>query len=888
MDSNQIRSKFLEFFEKNGHKIVASDLLVPKNDPSVLFTSAGMNQFKEQFMGKVSEFRRAASCQKCLRTADLENVGKSATHHTFFEMLGNFSFGDYFKKEAITWAWQFVTEVLKLPKDHLWISVHEEDSEAYEIWANIIGIDAARIVKLGDKENFWPANARLCGPNGPCGPCSEIFYDWSQRYGCKRSDCNPACSCGRFTEIWNLVFTQYDRQPDGRLAPLPTKNIDTGMGLERVATVMQNVRENYLNDLFTPITEALKQELSRLNVTPKPEWLDTNAKTVVDHIRAAAFAICDGVTPSNEERGYVIRKLIRRSLINLKQTGVEKPFCYKLVFSIAQVMKTAYPELDRRHEMIAAIIKKEEEAFYLILTERAGQNEMKFKEYAENKEKFLSAAITTANIAFTEYDTYGVPLEISKENAKKFGLDISDSDFEKEMDEQRNRSRSRTQLSGQIFAKTVSQAVSGVCSEFVGYEYCEYQAKVIAIVKDGSLVSEAKENEKVEIILDKTPFYAQAGGQTADRGVISKENFLAEVTDVVRVDEAILHSVVVKHGSLKKDETVLADVGRDLRLACARNHTATHLLQYALRNVLGIHIEQSGSLVTPEKLRFDFTHITQIPKEILKNIEHSVNKTIWQDLPVETKILNLDEAKEEGALAFFNEKYGQKVRVVSVKNTSKELCGGTHVNRTGQIGMFKIVSESSIAQGVRRIEAVTAEAAFSFLQNNDELLSTVGSVLKASPDKILTTLIKLSEQIKAQERELKNLKLAALGEHSEKFIKAAKKIQGINVVIGESEYEEVEFLRKITDLIKEKADPVISVLVGAQKDKPLLLVGISSSLAKKGVDAVAIIQEINQACGGKGGGGKKELAQAGLVDINMKTQVLAKAFNIIKTKFLKR
>ncbi|MCP4649895.1 MAG: alanine--tRNA ligase [PVC group bacterium] len=861
MKSNEVRSKFLKFFKSKDHKIAKSDSLVPQNDPSVLFTSAGMNQFKEQFMGKITDFSRAASSQKCMRTADLVNVGKSPTHHTFFEMLGNFSFGDYFKTEAISWAWEFVTKVLSLPKERLWISVYHKDQEAYDIWTKTIKIPKERIVKLGDKDNFWPANAPTDGPNGPCGPCSEIFYDWTENYGCKKPDCNPACDCGRFTEIWNLVFTQYNRQSDGSLNPLPSKNIDTGMGLERITSVMQDKRENYDTDLFVPIINAIKENLKRENITPDNAWLDSQAKAIADHIRAVTFAITDGVIPSNESRGYVIRKLIRRSIMYLKQTGFEKPFCYKLVYVIADNMKEPYPEVLERHENIAGILKKEEEMFWAILKERAPQADEAFKALVAKSKNGADAA----QLAFNQYDTFGVPLEISKEIARKYNLVISDDDFEKEMDKQRERSRSGTQIAGEIFAKTTGHLIQGIKSDFIGYDSLSAESKVIAIIKNDALVDEAEKNEEVDIILAKTPFYAEAGGQIGDTGLISADDFSAEVINTIKVDAAILHRVKIKKGTIKKGSTVLAEVNKGFRFLTMRNHTATHILQYALRKTLGKNVEQSGSYVTPEKLRFDFTHLEQLSPKTIAEIENLVNECIWDNYPVHTNITSINEAKEKGALAFFQEKYGDTVRVVSVENHSQELCGGTHVNATGEIGLFKITSESSIAQGIRRIEAVTSKEAFNRAQEKEKTISEISRLFKTSPENLISTAQKLAEQVKTQEKELAKHKKTSASQEADTLLDSAQNINNIAVIIKELKNYDMDALRKICDRLKSKTDNVICVLASTGLKKPLLIVGLSSSLAKKGLDAVTIIKEITAIAGG-GGGGKKDLAQAGTKD----------------------
>jgi len=894
MKSTEIRNKFLKFFEEKGHKIVPSDSLVPKNDPSVLFTSAGMNQFKEQFMGNLCGFKRAVSVQKCLRTADLENVGKSLRHHSFFEMLGNFSFGDYFKPEAIKWAWEFITGVLNLPENRLWITLHKDDFKAYEIWVKEIGINPRRIIKLGDNDNFWPANAPKQGPNGPCGPCSEIFYDWGEEFGCKRPDCSPACSCGRFTEIWNLVFTQYERQTDGTLLPLPNKNIDTGMGLERIASVMQNVRSNYQTDLFVPILSAIGENLARDNISSEQGWMQTKARAVADHMRAAVFAIADGVVPCNEKQGYVIRKLIRRSVVYLKQIGVKKPFCYKLVYSIAQIMQDHYPETQQKHEFISGVIKNEEDLFWKIIKERSPQAEVEFKTLLaglENKKNSDKAQITDliTKAAFIQYDTYGVPLEISKAIVQRISnshIEISDLEFEKQMESQRSRSRGNTMISNEIFVKTAGTILQGIVSEFRGYEHLECSSNVLAILKDDTLVNTACKGEKVEIVIAQTPFYAESGGQDGDRGEFVNDFFLAEIVDTKKVGQAILHSALIKKGILKSSDKVTAKVDFQKRANTARNHTATHLLQYALRKKLGKHIQQSGSYVCAEKLRFDFTHLSSLGQDTLKDIELIVNQCVWQNLPVETKIMDINQAKAAGALAFFQEKYGENVRMVCIGDCSKELCGGTHIHNTGEIGFFKITTESSIAQGVRRIEGVTAMKALDVVQHNKFLLNSLNSILKTSSDKVVDAAQKLVLEVKAQENELQKLKQSLLLQETENLINNACSVEGINLVIAEIKGLQMDGLRRICDLVKNKLEPVICVLGACFQNKGFLVLGISSSLCDQGLDAVKMIKKFTALTGG-GGGGKKELAQAGTKDIPAFKNVIVNANEIIQD-FLKQ
>ncbi|MDD2654043.1 MAG: alanine--tRNA ligase, partial [Candidatus Omnitrophica bacterium] len=694
MKADLLRKKFLEFFAGKKHKIVVSDSLVPAGDPTVLFTSAGMNQFKKQFLGQITDFRRAASSQKCLRTDDLDKVGQTPFHHTFFEMLGNFSFGDYFKKEAIAWAWEFLTEWLKIPQDKLWVSVYKEDDEAYQIWLKDIKIGKDKIVKLGDKENFWPSEAKQKGPNGPCGPCSEIFYDYGKDIGCGKKDCDPACSCGRFAEIWNLVFTQFNRKEGGSLEPLPNRNIDTGMGLERLAAVMQGVKSNFETDLFEPIVKEIVKEAGR----------SPNLKivyVVADHIRAMSFAILDGVLPSNDNRGYVVRKLIRRGVNNCRQIGIKKAFLYKLVSVVSEVMKEPYPELLDRRENIAAIIKREEESFWNVLKETEPKMISSFELFRKELKSTSELAKKVAEFAFELHDTYGYPKEMTQNFAKDNNVPFDEKYFDVLMQEQKQRSKSASSMAGDVF---VDAEIKGdlEATEFVGYETMEEKSKILKIFdQENNEVKTTKGLKTAKIILDKTPFYAESGGQICDKGIISQDkDAKLEVIDVKKIHQSIIHICSSIKGEFKVGDKVNAEVDIERRLAIARNHTATHLLQAALRKVLGEHVQQQGSLVAEDRLRFDFTHFKQLTKEELSRVEELVNEYIINNDALKVEEKSTTQAKKEGALAFFAEKYADKSRVVKIGAHSKELCGGTHLKATGQIGLFKILSEGSVAQGI--------------------------------------------------------------------------------------------------------------------------------------------------------------------------------------------
>ncbi|MBU0682808.1 MAG: alanine--tRNA ligase, partial [Candidatus Omnitrophica bacterium] len=690
MKSNEIRKRFLRFFKQKGHAVIESDLLVPKDDPTLLFTGAGMNQFKEQFMGKNITFTRAVTCQKCLRTGDLENVGKTPRHHTFFEMLGNFSFGDYFKKEAIFWAWEFMTKEMKIPEQRLWVSVYKEDEESYAIWRCDVHVQPERIVKLGAKDNFWPADAPLKGPNGPCGPCSEIFYDWGEDIGCGKEDCNPACDCGRFVEVWNLVFTEFERKPDGALIPLPNRNIDTGMGLERVTSVMQNVKTNFETDLFQPVIDEIAKEFKKNGDSISSE----NVCLIADHIRASVFAIAEGVSPSNEKRGYVVRKLIRRSYLRSPRKG---PFLYNLVPKVVSLMKEIYPEIYDRREHISAIIKEEEGKF----SETLNSVLPMFKDMA-----YQGKGSVAGDAIFKLVDTYGLPLEVIKEEAEKDKIILDTKGFEKLMCRRKEESRKGSDIACEFIFKP---------DQFRAAPNPEYSdklpllARIEFIVKEDKVSDEIREGECAEIVTSpqSSNFYSEAGGQVGDTGVIIKPGAVMNIMNTFETGGKKIFGVIAIKGSFKKNEKIEISLNSEKKQNTAKNHTATHLLQAGLRNVLGEHVKQSGSYVDDKRLRFDFTHMKKLTDRELENIEYMVNTWIEEALPVAKETKTLKTAKEEGALSFFGEKYGETVRVVTIGDKSKELCGGTHIDNIKDIGVIKIVSESSVASGIRRIEAVT-------------------------------------------------------------------------------------------------------------------------------------------------------------------------------------
>jgi len=856
MQADFLRKKFLEFFKSKKHKIIESDSLAPKDDPTVLFTPAGMNQFKKEFMGFDSGFTRVATAQRCLRTDDLDKVGKTTGHHTFFEMLGNFSFGDYFKKEAISYAWEFMTEVLKIDKEKLWVSIYKDDDEALKVWRDLIKVPQDKIIKLGDKENFWPSEAKEKGPNGPCGPCSEIFFDLGVNTGCRKSGCTPACNCGRFVEAWNLVFTQYNRLEGGVLEPLPKKNIDTGMGLERLAAVMQGAPNNFETDLFKPIIKEIETSVQK---SVRKEFI----YAIADHIRAVVFAIYDGVLPSNEKRGYVVRKLIRRSRMHLWALGIKKPFLYKLVPLVADIMRAPYPELQKRQENIAEIILTEEKKFIATLDSSEDLLKKGLSELVKLSKTLSESDSEKAGvIAFQLYDTYGIPLELTENWLETHGIKISKVAFEKELTQQKSRSKLQSAMKGDVFSiKGLDLGVKE--TKFLGYKDYIAKAKILKIVKDGKETKKASKGDVIDIILDRTPFYPEAGGQVGDTGEIIKGKNTFEVLDTKRAGKVIVHIGKVKQGSFKKSDLVSAQVNIERRLAIARNHTGTHLLQAALRKVLGAHVQQQGSLVAEDRLRFDFTHFKDIDKEQLDRIEEIVNGYVLGNYPLEVKQMALSEARKTGALAFFAEKYESKVRVVLAGDFSKELCGGTHLENTAQVGLFKIIREGSIAQGVRRIEAVTGKEAYRRVKAEEELIEDVSVVLGVSPNRLIPELERRLSELRQLEKQLSANKVDTLKTSLDNVIGSAESINGINFIVAVN--TDVDSVRKAVDLIKEKvkSNAIIYSTTGSNlSTKIFLAIGVTSDLVESGVDASELIKEIAPEFGGSGGG-RKDFAQAG-------------------------
>ena len=878
MTSNEIREKFLKFFESKGHKITPSASLVP-SDPSILLTIAGMVPFKPIFLGQVkSSLKRATTSQKCIRTNDIENVGKTARHHTFFEMLGNFSFGDYFKEDAIKWAWEFFTEVIGFPEEKLWVSIFKDDDESYDIWHNLIGLPEKRIVRLGEEDNFWKV-----GPTGPCGPCSEIYIDLGEEKASKGG--GGVGVDERYLELWNLVFMQYNREKDGSLTPLPKQNIDTGLGLERIASVLQKADTDFETDLFLPIIKYVAQNASIKYKEDKKK--DLALKVIADHIRALVFMISDGIVPSNEGRGYVLRMLLRRAFRYGKVINYNQPFLYEVAPVVINLMKEVYPEIYKEENRIYQVILAEEKRFQETLNIGIQiLDNLKAGLKQKNKDKL------SGRDAFKLYDTYGFPLELTRDILEEDGYGIEEDDFKNEMKIQRERSR-------ESWAKTKASAEDDKINqklyldilkkrgetEFIGYDSVEVKSKVIAITKDDKLVDKAKAGDKCKIYLEKTPFYAEKGGQIGDKGVMvstSNNNLLVEILDTqVPIEGLIVHFAEISKGDMKVDEEVLARVDSSRRKAIARNHTVTHLLHRVLRDVLGEHVKQSGSAVNNHHLRFDFNHFAPLTMEELEKIENLVNEKILDELKVETKISTFDEAKEMGAIALFGEKYGEQVRVVKIGEFSLELCGGTHLNSTSNIGLFKILNEEGIGSGLRRIEAVTGERALKYIKEKENIINEISDKLQTVSYEIPQKINQIIDNANNMKKKIKIIRKKLAHYEVDKLLSKKKEIKGVNIISLKVEADDNNDLRNWGDLIKNKIKSGIVVL-GTELDngKVALLAMVTDDLVQKGYNAGNIVKAIAPIVGGKGGG-KKTMAQAGGQKVDKINQALEKVYEII-------
>lgn len=858
MTGSEIRKQFLKFFEDRGHTIVPSSGLIPKDDPTLLFTNAGMVQFKNLFLGLEDRgYTRAASSQKCVRAGgkhnDLENVGYTARHHTFFEMLGNFSFGDYFKKESIAWGWEFLTVTMGLPKDRMWVTIYEDDDEAFEIWNKQVGVPAERIVRMGMDSNFW-----MMGETGPCGPCSEIIYDQGPEVGCGRPECSVFCECDRHLELWNHVFTQFDRDEKGNLNPLPRPNIDTGMGLERLAAVIQGVKSNYECDLLFPIIRFVEKMSGKRYGESEND--DVSMRVIADHSRAVTFLIGDGVLPSNEGRGYVLRRILRRACRHGKLLGFDKPFLHDVVIAVVDVMKDAYPDIAEKQSFIQKVIFNEEQRFL----ETLDTGLRILKDEVDDLKK-AGKTVIPGDVVFKLYDTYGFPVDLTADIVRKDNFTVDMEGFEKLMEEQRERARESWKGSGEtaVADSYKKLALKGVRSEMVGYEeVTEATSFVTAILKKDEEVEEVGEGENAEIFTDQTPFYGETGGQVGDTGVIEGDDFLFEVWDTQRPDEHLItHIGKVRKGRIRRNDTVRLKVEVKTRRAVEANHSGTHLLNAALRNVLGDHVKQAGSLVTPDRLRFDFTHFSKIEEAELDRIEMLVNEYIQANVPVKTSILAKEEAFKTGAQAVFDEKYADKVRLVRMGDISAELCGGTHVTRTGNIGLFKIVSESAVAAGVRRIEAVTGLAAVKYVKKLDRELHSVANLLRASTAEVVDRVEKMIQHQKELEREIEALKGKLAAKESGDIVKKVRSLDGLNVLATTVEVSDVKALRDFGDKLRDKMQSGIILLGSKVGDKAMLLCMVTKDLTAR-YDAGRIVKEIAPIVGGSGGG-RPDMAQAG-------------------------
>ncbi|MBD0381753.1 alanine--tRNA ligase [Paenibacillus sp. WST5] len=853
MKASEIRSKWLQFFAGKGHKVEPSSSLVPHNDPSLLWINAGIAPLKPYLDGRViPENPRITNAQKCIRTNDIENVGKTRRHHTFFEMLGNFSIGDYFKKEVIPWAWEFLTDPqwIGFDPNRISVTVHEDDEEAYEIWNKQIGIPEERIYRLKE-DNFWDIG------EGPCGPCTEIFYDRGDKYGdLSDPECWPGGENERFLEVWNLVFTQFNHNKDGSYTPLPNKNIDTGAGLERFASILQDVDSNFDTDLFKPIIDKTC-ELAGVKYHVNEEH-DVALKVIADHIRTVAFSVGDGVLPSNEGRGYVIRRLLRRAVRYGKVLGMDKPFLHKLVPTVGEIMGVYYTEVVDKAEFIEKVIRTEEERFHETLSD--GLNIL--AEMVE-KTRHAGGSQISGPDAFKLYDTYGFPFDLTEDFAAEKGMTVDREGFDASMQEQRDRARAARHDEAGMKVQGGPLADFTVKSEFVGYNELVVTANIVAIVHENEFVDIVGVGETCQVILDRTPFYAESGGQVSDHGTISNGQVTLIVEDVSKAPHGQhVHRVVVESGVLRKGDTVEAAVASAPRGDIIKNHTATHLLHKALKEVLGTHVNQAGSLVEPDRLRFDFSHFGSISAEELQDVEQRVNRQIWNNINVDISLKAIAEAKAMGAMALFGEKYGDIVRVVQVGEYSLELCGGCHVQNTGQIGLFKIVSESGIGSGVRRIEAVTGRSAYEFLDGQLQLLKEAAGMLKSNVQDVPKRLESTLQQMKELSRENESLRSKLGRIEAGSLSDQVKQVGGVNVLAAQVNAGDIDSLRNIVDEMKVKLGSAVIVLGAPADDKVNLVAAVTPDLVAKGFHAGKIIKEVALQCGGSGGG-RPDMAQAG-------------------------
>lgn len=875
---NEIREEFLKFFEGKDHLRLKSFPLIPQHDKSLLLINAGMAPLKPYFTGKeVPPKKRVTTCQKCIRTGDIENVGKTSRHATYFEMLGNFSFGDYFKEEIIPWSWELVTQVFKMPKDKLYITIYEDDDEAFDIWHDKVGIEADRIIRLGKEDNFWELGI------GPCGPCSEIHYDRGPEYGCGKSTCGVGCDCDRYIEFWNLVFTQFEKQEDGSYTKLEHPNIDTGMGLERMAAIMQNVDSIFDVDTI----KAIRDEVCKIaNVSyMKDPKKDISIRIITDHIRAISFMTADGVLPSNEGRGYVLRRLLRRAARHGKLLGIDHLFLAELSKVVIEISKSAYPELAEKSEYIFKVLSVEEERFY----ETIDQGTEILKSYI-NELKAQNQNVLSGDKCFKLYDTYGFPIDLTKEILEEENLTLDEDQFNHEMENQRLRARSAREETNYMGREdTVFNKLDlSITSKFIGYTELDCKnSKILAITKGDQIVDSITQNDEACIILDITPCYAESGGQSGDLGTIDTETGAFKIKDTIKASAGkIVHIGKLVQGQMTKGQNAHVCVDFESRMASARNHSATHLLQKALRLILGTHVEQAGSDVNSERLRFDFTHFAPLTEAEVQKVETTVNQSILNSFPVTISETSIEEARKMGAMALFGEKYGDKVRVVNMGDYSIELCGGTHLNNTSQVGAFKILSETGVASGVRRIEAVTGTVALEYFEKQERQIKDICLLLKTNPDNLTKKLETVLAELKASKSQLEKFKSKMAGSLIDNIIASSEELNGIKLIASKVNDFDNNGLRTLGDQLKAKLNSCVIVLISGKDNKVNIIVMVTDDVVKKGIHAGNIIKDISNLLGGKGGG-RPNMAQAGAKDVEKIDEAIIKAKEIIKEQLNK-
>ncbi len=868
---NELREMYLSFFESKGHLRLPSFSLIPKDDNSLLLINSGMAPMKKYFTGEVTPPRkRVTTCQKCIRTGDIDNVGITDRHGTFFEMLGNFSFGDYFKHEATAWAWEFCTKVLELPEDKLWVTIYQDDDEAFDIWTKEVGVDASHIVRLGKEDNFWEHGS------GPCGPCSEIYFDRGPEHGCGKPTCGVGCDCDRYVEFWNVVFSQFDCDGHGHYPPMKHPNIDTGMGLERLACIMQDVDNLFLVDTV----QNIMKHVSRLTGVKYGEdkKKDISLRVITDHIRGAVFMIADGVMPSNEGRGYVLRRLLRRAARHGRILGLRGTFLYQVAETVIHENQGAYPELAEKHDRIIKLVRVEEESFARTID----QGLQLLNGYIDETVK-AGKKVFPGEDAFRLSDTYGFPVDLTKEIVREQGLTVDEDEFNRQMQEQKERARAARKNAGADAWAGESKILDDVpATNFLGYEKAESSAKVLAIVKDGERVQSATAGDEVTVVLDATPFYGESGGQVGDTGTIESDGALLSVTDTTKNHaKNFLHHAEVKAGGLHVGDTVKASINAERRMAITRNHTSAHLLQAALRQVLGTHVEQAGQLVNEKQVRFDFTHFAALKKEELQKVEEIVNHVVLSAIPVVTREMPVEEAKKLGAMALFGEKYGKIVRVVSADDFSKEFCGGTHVSNTAQIGLFHIVSESSVAAGVRRIEAVTGTNLLELLNSRSAEIEQAAQELKLNNSSELVQRIgQVTAELKEKDREIESLNSRLADVRVESLVHSAHDVKGVKLIAAEVDGVEPAMLRIMCDKLLGCSQNCVAVLADVNGKKANIAACAGKEAQARGAHAGKIVRAVAAIAGG-GGGGRADSAMAGAKDISKLDEALAASEKIV-------